>query len=99
MLTTSAFAALREVCGLDFPFTHGRAVWVPAIKSLHLPTKRLMGLARDYRANGFPDFDRLSVHLATHRAQFRMQRALNNHSEMLSPTSYQAAPPRKQIIA
>ena len=42
------------------PRTGFAAVRVPAIKSLHLPFERLgsQGLARDYHANGFPDFDR-----------------------------------------
>ena len=59
----SAATALADLwSGLSLP---PKTPGGPAIKSLHLPTKRLAGLARDYRANGFPDFDRL-----THKNHF-----------------------------
>ena len=47
----------RTVCGLDFLFTLGQTVRVPAVKSLHLSRQR-RDLARDYPARGFPEFDR-----------------------------------------
>ena len=60
MLTTTAFAAdptNRIVCGLDFLFTLGRTVRGLPLSLYTFPIK---GLARDYHATGFPEFDRIS---------------------------------------
>ena len=57
-LQLSLHPARARFCGLDFPFTLGLTVRVPAIKSLHLPRAFAQGLARDYHARGFPDFDK-----------------------------------------
>src|SRR5215470_7997880 len=56
------------------PRTGHAAVRVPAVKSLHLLSSenRLESLARDYRATGFPEFDRLS------RRSFLLRSPLQN---------------------
>jgi hypothetical protein len=47
-------------------------VRVSAIQSLHLPLLlyKSFGLARDYRASGFPEFDRLRMEVSLHAALF-----------------------------
>jgi hypothetical protein len=49
---------MNRFVGLDCPFTLVFHVRVSAIQSLHLPKGFPLGLARDYRANDFPEFDR-----------------------------------------
>lgn len=78
MLTTTVFTAalkalysVESFAGLDCPFTLGLTVRVSAIQSLHLPEfVRTSGLARDYRANDFPEFDRLHMGVSPHAALF-----------------------------
>ncbi len=84
MLTTTVFTAalktfysIESFAGLDCPFT-----LVSGIKPLALGclpsslytflefVKRTSGLARDYRANDFPEFDRLHMGVSPHAALF-----------------------------
>ena len=103
MLATSAFAA-PSLCRDGFvvwTFPWPQMSGAPAIKSLHLPVDNPTDLARDYRATGFPDFDRFSYanHFAYSPFTVSLLKSANNGPVGLSPTSYQAAPPREDIIA